>query len=96
MLKTQTPRTPPWPETSMLWFSAMNLRASSKSWSNVACEKVKRSQAETHPDLHRVRVGLHNQDFRVIPVADLPRMTLSSFRTKGRVRGALSDWLVRL
>ncbi len=48
-------------------------------------EKVKTSQAESHPALHPVRVGLHGQEFWVIPVPDLLRMKLSSFRDKDRV-----------
>ncbi|MBM3753877.1 MAG: nucleotidyltransferase family protein [Acidobacteria bacterium] len=48
-------------------------------------EKVKSSQVEAHPNLHPVRVGLHGQEFWVIPVADLLRMKLSSFRDKDRV-----------
>ena len=48
-------------------------------------EKVKETQAEAHPDIRPVRAGLHGQDFLVIPVGDLVRMKLSSWRDKDRV-----------
>jgi hypothetical protein len=48
-------------------------------------EKVKETQLEAHPDIRPVRAGLHGQDFLVIPVADLVRMKLSSYRDKDRV-----------
>jgi hypothetical protein len=50
-----------------------------------AGEKVKASQLESHPDIQPVRAGLHGQDFWVIPVLDLVRMKLSSYRDKDRV-----------
>ena len=50
-----------------------------------AGEKVKPSQLESHSGIHPVRVGLHGQDFWVIPVLDLVRMKLSSYRDKDRV-----------
>lgn len=48
-------------------------------------EKVKDSQLEPHPAIRPVRTGLHGQDFLVIPVEDLLRMKLSSYRDKDRV-----------
>ena len=48
-------------------------------------EKVKATQLESHPDINPVRAGLHGQDFWVIPVLDLVRMKLSSYRDKDRV-----------
>jgi len=48
-------------------------------------EKVKATQLEPHPALHPVRAALHGQDFQVIPVVDLVRMKLSSWRDKDRV-----------
>jgi len=50
-----------------------------------AGEKVKATQLESHPPVSPVRAGLHGQDFRVIPVLDLARMKLSSYRDKDRV-----------
>lgn len=50
-----------------------------------AGEKVKESQVEAHPSIRPVRAGLHGQDFLVIPVVDLVRMKLSSYRDKDRV-----------
>jgi len=50
-----------------------------------AGEKVKATQLESHPDIRPVQAGLHGQDFRVIPVIDLVRMKLSSYRDKDRV-----------
>jgi hypothetical protein len=50
-----------------------------------AGEKVKATQIEFHPYIHPVRAGLHGQDFWVIPVLDLVRMKLSSYRDKDRV-----------
>ena len=50
-----------------------------------AGEKVKPAQLESHPGIRPVRVGLHGQDFWVIPVLDLVRMKLSSYRDKDRV-----------
>lgn len=48
-------------------------------------EKVKETQLEAHPGIRPVRSSLHGQDFLVIPVADLVRMKLSSYRDKDRV-----------
>ena len=48
-------------------------------------EKVKAAQLEAHPTIRPVRVGIHGQDFLVIPVTDLVRMKLSSNRDKDRV-----------
>jgi len=48
-------------------------------------EKVKATQLEPHPGIHPVRAGLHGQNFWVIPVLDLVRMKLSSYRDKDRV-----------
>lgn len=48
-------------------------------------EKVKAAQLEAHPTIRPVRVGIHGQDFLVIPVRDLLRMKLSSNRDKDRV-----------
>lgn len=50
-----------------------------------AGERIKESQVEAHPALRPVRASLHGQDFLVIPVVDLVRMKLSSFRDKDRV-----------
>jgi hypothetical protein len=50
-----------------------------------AGEKVKAAQLESHPGIHPVRAGLHGQDFWVIPVLDLVRMKLCSYRDKDRV-----------
>jgi hypothetical protein len=50
-----------------------------------AGEKVKVTQLESHPRINPVRAGLHGQDFWVIPVLDLVRMKLSSYRDKDRV-----------
>jgi hypothetical protein len=50
-----------------------------------AGERVKATQLESHPGINPVRVGLHGQDFLVIPVVDLVRMKLSSYRDKDRV-----------
>jgi hypothetical protein len=50
-----------------------------------AGEKVKATQLETHPRINPVRAGLHGQTFWVIPVLDLLRMKLSSYRDKDRV-----------
>jgi hypothetical protein len=50
-----------------------------------AGERVKESQLEAHPGIRPVKAGLHGQDFLVIPVADLVRMKLSSYRDKDRV-----------
>lgn len=49
------------------------------------CEKVKETQLEAHPTIRPVRANMHGQDFLVIPVADLVRMKLSSYRDKDRV-----------
>ena len=46
---------------------------------------VKETQIEFHPPINPVRAGLHGQDFWVIPVLDLVRMKLSSYRDKDRV-----------
>lgn len=48
-------------------------------------EKVKDSQLEPHPEIRPVRTGLHGQEFSVIPVVDLVRMKLNSYRDKDRV-----------
>lgn len=48
-------------------------------------EKVKAAQLEVHPAIHPVHARLHGQDFRVIPVVDLVRMKLSSYRDEDRV-----------
>jgi hypothetical protein len=48
-------------------------------------EKVRPAQLEAHPSLRPVRAGIHGQEFWVIPVLDLVRMKLSSFRDKDRV-----------
>lgn len=48
-------------------------------------EKVKDTQIEAHPAIRPVRTGLHGHGFLVIPVVDLVRMKLSSFRDKDRV-----------
>lgn len=48
-------------------------------------EKVKETQLEAHPGIRPVRAGLHGQEFLVIPVLDLLRMKLSSYRDKDRV-----------
>ena len=48
-------------------------------------EKVKAAQLEAHPSIRPVRAGIHGQDFLVIPLADLVRMKLSSYRDKDRV-----------
>jgi hypothetical protein len=48
-------------------------------------EKVKATQVEDHPAIRPVRAALHGQGFQVIPVADLLRMKLSSYRDKDRV-----------
>ena len=48
-------------------------------------EKVKPTQLESHPGINPVRVGLHGQEFQVVPVLDLVRMKLSSYRDKDRV-----------
>ena len=50
-----------------------------------AGERVKASQLEPHPMIQPVLAGLHGQDFQVIPVLDLVRMKLSSWRDKDRV-----------
>jgi hypothetical protein len=50
-----------------------------------AGEKVKASQVEVNPELRPGRLGLHGQQFWVIPVADLVTMKLSSYRDKDRV-----------
>jgi len=50
-----------------------------------AGEKVKATQLESHSGIRPVRAGLHGQDFWVIPVLDLVRMKLSSYRDKDRV-----------
>ena len=50
-----------------------------------AGEKVKETQLEAHPRIRPVRSGLHGQEFLVIPVIDLVRMKLSSYRDKDRV-----------
>ncbi len=50
-----------------------------------AREKVKESQLEEHPSIRPTRAGLHGQDFLVIPVPDLVRMKLNSYRDKDRV-----------
>lgn len=48
-------------------------------------EKVKATQLESHPRINPVRAGLHGRDFQVIPIGDLVRMKLSSYRDKDRV-----------
>jgi hypothetical protein len=48
-------------------------------------EKVKDSQAEPNPELQAVRMKMHGRDFWVIPLTDLVRMKLSSFRLKDQV-----------
>ncbi len=48
-------------------------------------ERVKETQLEAHPSIRPVRAGLHGQDFLVIPVVDLVRMKLCSYRDKDRV-----------
>lgn len=48
-------------------------------------EKVKDGQIEAHPAIRPVRTGLHGHGFLVIPVVDLVRTKLSSFRDKDRV-----------
>ena len=48
-------------------------------------EKFKATQLELHPRIDPIRAGLHGQDFQVIPVPDLVRMKLSSYRDKDRV-----------
>ena len=50
-----------------------------------AGEKVKASQTEPNPPLNPRRLGLHGQEFWVIPIADLVTMKLSSYRDKDRV-----------
>ena len=50
-----------------------------------AGEKVKETQLEAHPRIRPVRSGIHGQEFLVIPVIDLVRMKLSSYRDKDRV-----------
>ncbi len=50
-----------------------------------AGEKVKATQLESHPHINPVRASLHGQDFWIIPVVDLVRMKLSSYRDKDRV-----------
>ena len=50
-----------------------------------AREKVKETQLEAHPSIRPVRTGLHGHNFLVVPVADLVRMKLSSYRDKDRV-----------
>ncbi len=50
-----------------------------------AGEKAKATQLESPPGIGPVRVGLHGQDFQVIPVVDLVRMKLSSYRDRNRV-----------
>ena len=48
-------------------------------------EKTKETQLEPHPGIRPVRAGMHGQEFLVIPVVDLLRMKLSSYRDKDRV-----------
>jgi len=48
-------------------------------------ERVKETQLDLHPSIRPVRAGLHGQDFLVIPVVDLVRMKLCSYRDKDRV-----------
>ena len=48
-------------------------------------EKLKATQLESHPLISPIRIGLHGQDFQVIPVLDLVRMKLCSYRDKDRV-----------
>jgi hypothetical protein len=48
-------------------------------------ERVKASQFEDHPEINPVRTDIHGESFWVIPVADLVRMKLSSYRDKDRV-----------
>jgi hypothetical protein len=50
-----------------------------------AGEKVKASQLECDPAIRPTRAGLHGQEFSVIPVVDLVRMKLNSYRDKDRV-----------
>ncbi len=50
-----------------------------------AHEKVKASQLEEHPAIRPTRTVLHGQDFLVIPVLELVRMKLNSFRDQDRV-----------
>lgn len=61
-------------------------------------EKVKETQFEAHPNIRPVRAGLHGQEFLVIPVVDLVRMKLSSYRDKDRVhvRGMEAAGLITL
>ncbi len=48
-------------------------------------EKVKDAQAEPNPEIRPTTLRLAGMEFRVIPVADLVRMKLSSYRDKDRV-----------
>jgi hypothetical protein len=50
-----------------------------------AREKVKETQLEANPAIRPTRVGLHGQEFMVMPVPDLVRMKLNSYRDKDRV-----------
>ena len=61
-----------------------------------AHEKVKASQLEEHPAIRPTRTGLHGQDFLVIPVLDLVRMKLNSFRDKDcvHIRGMEAAGLI--
>lgn len=54
-------------------------------------EKVKASQPEANPPLKPVRINMHGNDLWVIPVADLVKMKLSSFRDKDRVHVRVLD-----
>jgi len=68
----------------LLYGETDNARNAIHLW--FAGERVKETQIEVHPDIQPVRAGLHGQDFLVIPVVDLVRMKLSSYRDKDRVR----------
>ena len=48
-------------------------------------EKVRPNQATPNPQIEPERKQIHGQEVMVIPVADLLRMKLSSFRDKDRV-----------
>jgi hypothetical protein len=51
-----------------------------------AGEKTRPEQAYPNPQLRPVRETLHNSGFWVIPVADLVRMKLSSYRLRDQVQ----------
>jgi hypothetical protein len=50
-----------------------------------AREKVKEAQLDENPPIRPIRAGVHGQEFLVIPVVDLVRMKLNSYRDKDRV-----------